>query len=132
MHAKARGRVGTLVRMTHEVPEPAATLGSTDSRATNRHWLDIASVILGCIGLITSWLLVGIVFGIAAVVTGIVARARATRGKAGSPAVAVVGIVLGALAIIAWLALFGISLWLNHEQMIHYHQCLENGAWTHC
>jgi hypothetical protein len=80
----------------------------------------------------TCWLLYGIVFGIAAVVTGIVARARVTRGKADSPSGAVVGIVLGALSIIAWLTLFGIYLWLRHEQMVHYHQCFENGAWTHC
>jgi hypothetical protein len=118
--------------MSREAPKPATTSPSSDLRATKRHWLEIVSVVLGVIGLITSWLLFGIVFGIAAVVTGIVARSRVARGKAGSPAVAVVGIVLGALATIAGIAAFWIYESLSHEQMAHYHQCLEDGAWTHC
>jgi hypothetical protein len=65
-------------------------------------------------------------------VTGIVARLRVTHGKTGSPAVAVVGIVLGAVSIIAGLTALFIYLWLSDQSMIHYHQCFVNGVWTHC
>ncbi|OMC19915.1 DUF4190 domain-containing protein [Mycobacterium colombiense] len=63
----------------------------------------VASVLLGLVGLLTCWLLLGVPFGIAAVVTGDIARRRVGRGQANNPRTAVAGMVLGAIAIVAGL-----------------------------
>ncbi|OMB92721.1 DUF4190 domain-containing protein [Mycobacterium colombiense] len=63
----------------------------------------VASVLLGLVGLLTCWLLLGVPFGIAAVVTGDIARRRVGRGEANNPRTAVAGMVLGAIAIVAGL-----------------------------
>jgi len=67
----------------------------------------VASLLLGLIGLITCWLLLGVPFGIAAVVTGDIARRRVARGEANNPRTAVAGMVLGAIAIVAGLVAIG-------------------------
>ncbi|KBZ59498.1 DUF4190 domain-containing protein [Mycobacterium colombiense] len=69
--------------------------------------IGVASVLLGLVGLLTCWLLLGVPFGIAAVVTGDIARRRVTRGEANNPRTAVAGMVLGAIAILAGLAAIG-------------------------
>ena len=60
-----------------------------------RNEVGVASVLLGLVGLITCWLMLGVPFGIAAVVTGDVARRRVARGEATNPRPALAGIVLG-------------------------------------
>lgn len=65
-----------------------------------RNEVGVASVLLGLVGLITCWLMLGVPFGIAAVVTGDVARRRVARGEATNPRTALAGIVLGAIAIV--------------------------------
>ncbi len=102
-----------------------------------RNELGVASLILGVVGLFTCWLLVGVPFGVAAVVTGDVARRRVQRGAANNPRAAMAGIVLGAVAIVAGLATLGYYAWLNSHQLDHYHQCLVNGKlvngkYVHC
>lgn len=67
----------------------------------------VASVLLGLVGLLTCWLLLGVPFGIAAVVTGDIARRRVGRGEANNPRTAVAGMVLGAVAIVAGLVAIG-------------------------
>lgn len=67
----------------------------------------VASVLLGLVGLVTCWLLLGVPFGIAAVVTGDIARRRVARGEANNPRTAVTGMVLGAIAIVAGLVAIG-------------------------
>ncbi len=67
----------------------------------------VASVLLGLVGLLTCWLLLGVPFGIAAVVTGDIARRRVGRGEANNPRTAVAGMVLGAIAIVAGLVAIG-------------------------
>ena len=74
---------------------------------TPRNEVGVASVILGLVGFITCWLMLGVPFGIAAVVTGDIARRRVTRGEANNPRTAVAGMVLGAIAIVAGLAAIG-------------------------
>ena len=68
-----------------------------------RNELGVASVLLGLVALISCWLLIGIPFGIAAIITGDMARGRVKRGEANNPRAAMAGIVLGAVAIAAGL-----------------------------
>jgi hypothetical protein len=72
-----------------------------------RNQFGVASVLLGLVGLITCWALIGTFFGIAAVVTGDIARSRVKRGEANNPRTALAGIVLGAVAIVAGLVAIG-------------------------
>jgi len=72
-----------------------------------RNQFGVASLLLGVVGLITCWALIGTFFGIAAVVTGDIARGRVKRGEANNPRTALAGMVLGALAIVAGLVAIG-------------------------
>ncbi len=78
---------------------------------TPRNEFGVASLILGLVALITCWLLVGVPFGIAAVITGDIARRRVQRGVANNPRIATAGIVLGLVAIIAGLTAIGYYSW---------------------
>ncbi len=69
-----------------------------------RNEFGVASLILGLVALMTCWLLVGVPFGIAAVVTGDIGRRRVQCGAADNPRTAMAGIALGAVAIVAGLA----------------------------
>ncbi len=72
-----------------------------------RNEFGVASLILGVVGLITCWALIGTFFGIAAVVTGDIARGRVKRGDADNPRIALAGMALGAVAIVAGLVAIG-------------------------
>jgi Domain of unknown function (DUF4190) len=72
-----------------------------------RNQFGVASFLLGLVGLMTCWLLIGTFFGIAAVVTGDIARGRVKRGEANNPRTALAGIALGAVAIVAGLVAIG-------------------------
>jgi hypothetical protein len=67
----------------------------------------VASVLLGVVALITCWLVIGIAFGVAAVMTGLVARASVQRGEASKSVSASAGIVLGVASIVAGLIAIG-------------------------
>jgi len=79
----------------------------------------VASLILGIVALITCWLLIGVPFGIAAVLTGDSARRRVARGEANNPRTAMAGIVLGAVAIVAGLIAIGYYSWLDAQTPDH-------------
>ncbi len=72
-----------------------------------RNEVGVASVLLGLVGLITCWLMLGVPFGIAAVVTGDIARRRISRGEANNRRTALAGMVLGTIAILAGLVAIG-------------------------
>jgi hypothetical protein len=79
----------------------------------------VASLILGMVALITCWLLIGVAFGIAAVLTGDIARRRVARGEANNPRTAMAGIVLGAVAIVAGLVFVGYYSWWDAQTPAH-------------
>jgi Domain of unknown function (DUF4190) len=78
-----------------------------------RNEFGVAALILGLVALMTCWLLIGVPFGIAAVITGDIARRRVQRGQANNPRTATAGVVLGAVAIVAGLAAIGYYAWLD-------------------
>jgi predicted acyltransferase len=84
-----------------------------------RNQVGVASVILGVTALISCWLLVGVPLGIAAVLTGDVARRRVQRREANNPRAAMAGIVLGAVAIVAGLVAIGYYSWLDAQTPDH-------------
>jgi len=70
---------------------------------------------LGLVALMTCWLMIGIPFGIAAIITGDLGRGRVKRGQATNPRTALAGIVLGAVAIAAGLVAIGYWAWLDTQ-----------------
>ncbi|MGA7050702.1 MAG: DUF4190 domain-containing protein [Mycobacterium sp.] len=78
-----------------------------------RNEFGVASLILGLVGLISCWLLIGTFFGIAAIVTGDIGRGRVKRGEADNPRIALAGMALGAVAIVAGLA--SIGYWASQD-----------------
>lgn len=78
-----------------------------------RNQIGVTSVILGALALITCWLLIGVPLGIAALLTGDIARRRAQRGEATNPRAAIAGMALGAVAIVAGLIAVGYYSWLD-------------------
>jgi len=81
-----------------------------------RNQVGVASVILGVVALGTCWLLIGVPLGIAAVLTGDVARRRAQRREATNPRAAVAGIVMGVAAIVAGLLAIGYYAWMDAQK----------------
>jgi hypothetical protein len=84
-----------------------------------RNEFGVASVLLGIVALMTCWLMIGVPFGIAAVITGDIARRRVQRGTASNPRVATAGIALGAVAIAAGLAAIGYYAWVDSKTPAH-------------
>jgi formate hydrogenlyase subunit 3/multisubunit Na+/H+ antiporter MnhD subunit len=84
-----------------------------------RNQVGVASLILAVVALITCWLLIGVPFGIAAVVTGDIARRRVERGEANNPRIAMAGMVLGVIAILAGLVAIGYYSWLDAQTPGH-------------
>jgi hypothetical protein len=80
-----------------------------------RNQFGVASLILGLVALVTCWLLIGVPFGIAAVITGDIGRGRVKRGEADNPRTAMAGIVLGGVAIVAGLVAIGYWAWLDSQ-----------------
>jgi hypothetical protein len=81
-----------------------------------RNEFGVASLLLGVVALMTCWLMIGVPFGIAAVITGDTARRRVQRGVANNPRIATTGIALGAVAIVAGLAAIGYYAWLDSQK----------------
>jgi len=80
-----------------------------------RNEFGVVSLILGAVALMTCWLLIGVPFGIAAVITGDTARRRVQRGEANNPRTAIAGIALGAIAIVAGLVAIGYYSWRDAQ-----------------
>jgi hypothetical protein len=69
-----------------------------------RNGAGTAALVLGILGLLTSWLLVGGVLGLIAVVCGVVGLGRVNRREATNRGSAMAGVVLGLLAVAASIA----------------------------
>lgn len=97
-----------------------------------RNQFGVASLVLGGCALITCWLMIGVPLGVAAVVTGDIARGRVTRGEANNPRAAIAGIVLGVVAIAAGLAVVGYYAWMDSRNPGWFQRCLDNPATNNC
>jgi hypothetical protein len=93
-------------------PPPQPYSGYIPPPIGPKNGLGIASLIIAIIGLATSASVVlGIILGIVAVAIGFAARGRVKRGEANNGGVAIAGIVLGFLAVVAGLVF--IPIWIG-------------------
>lgn len=66
----------------------------------NSNGLGIGALVVGLLALFTSWLVIGGVLGIVAIVLGVLALGKVKRGEASNKGMGIAGIVLGALSIL--------------------------------
>lgn len=95
-----------------------------------RNGLGVAALVVGIVGIILCFTVVGgVIPGIVAVVLGLVGRARAKRGEATNGGVALAGIIVGAIAIVAGLAF--IQIWITVFSVVgfsDYFDCLQQAG----
>jgi len=102
--------------MTRPVDGPGVPGASDGGASPYRNGLGIVSLILGVVALGTSWLVIGVPFGIAALAVGLAARARVTRGEANNRGIAISGMALGVLAIVVDIAVVAVHvLYFSHH-----------------
>jgi hypothetical protein len=86
--------------------------------------------VLGLLALVLSWtILGGLVFGLLALIFGLLGRARAKRGEATNGGMSVAGVVLGILGLLIAIGLvvLGISLF-NSPAGQNYQQCIQQSG----
>jgi hypothetical protein len=95
--------------------------------ARTRNGFGIAALLLGLLALLLCWtILGGIIFGILALIFGLLGRGRAKRGEATNGGQAIAGVVLGVIGglIAIGLIAIGVSL-LNSPAGRSYQQCVQ-------
>ncbi|CAN5251915.1 hypothetical protein BH24ACT10_BH24ACT10_01640 [soil metagenome] len=98
----------------------------TGRQGPPRNGLGIAALVLGVLGLLTSWLVVGGLLGIVAIVLGFIGRGRAKRGEATNGGMALAGIITGALAVlVAALVVVGAVALFNTGEFGSYTECIQ-------
>jgi hypothetical protein len=92
-------------------PPPQPYAGYAGPPVGPRNGLGVASLVTAIIALVTcASVVLGVILGIVAVVIGFAGRGRVKRGEANNGGVAIAGIVLGFIAILASLAF--IAIWI--------------------
>jgi hypothetical protein len=98
-------------------------------RGPARNGLGVAALVLGILGLLTSWIFVGGVLGLIAIVLGVMGRGRAKRGEATNGGMALTGIITGALAVIvAAVVTIGAVALFNSEEFSTVRECLADAG----
>lgn len=95
-----------------------------------RNGFGIAALVLGLLALVLSWTIIGgIIFGILALIFGLLGRARAKRGESTNGGLSVAGVVLGVIGLLIAIGLLvlGVSL-LNSPAGQSYRQCLQQAG----
>jgi hypothetical protein len=107
--------------MPYQAPAPFAP----------RNGLGIAALIAAIVGLLLCWSVVGgVIVGIVAAVMGFIARGRVKRGEADNGGIALAGVVLGFLSIVAGLAFIAIWIffWLSVLNGSDYFNCMQKAG----
>ncbi|GAC1332997.1 MAG: hypothetical protein NVSMB13_21810 [Mycobacteriales bacterium] len=97
-----------------------------------RNGLGVAALVLGILALLGAVTVVGgIVFGLLAVILGLVGRGRVKRREATNGGVPLAGVILGVLGLLLSIALvaFGVSVLTKHKSEVQqYRDCLNKAG----
>ncbi|MEV7426309.1 MULTISPECIES: DUF4190 domain-containing protein [unclassified Streptomyces] len=93
-----------------------------------RNGLGIAALVVGLIGLVFFWTVVGgIVLGLLAIVFGIIGFLRGRRGEATNGTMSLIGAIIGALALVASGLLIAVGVsFLKSEEFGNLRDCLQS------
>lgn len=95
-----------------------------------RNGLGITALVLGVLALLLSWTVIGgILFGLLALIIGLVGRSRAKRGEATNGGVSVAGVVLGVIGLLIAIGLvvLGASI-LSSPSGRDYQHCVQQAG----
>ncbi|HEY6423613.1 MAG TPA: DUF4190 domain-containing protein [Pseudonocardiaceae bacterium] len=94
--------------------------------ARPRNGFGIAALVLGLLALLLSWTIIGgVVFGILALIFGLLGRGRARRGEATNGGVSVAGVVLGVIGLLIAIGLIVAAVFVvNSPAGRNYQECL--------
>ena len=107
----------------------APQFGMPRPPAGNRNGFGVAALVLGILSLVTWFLFVGGLFGVIAVVLGVIGRSRAKRGEADNGGMALAGIVTGALGVLLTiLVIVGVAALWNSEEFSTVRECVEEAG----
>ena len=103
--------------------------GSSHPSGPKRNGFGVAALVLGILALLTGLFFVGALFGVAAIVFGVLGRGRVKRGEADNGGMAIAGIVLGVLGLLLTaLAVVGTVTFLNSEEFGSLNECLQSAG----
>lgn len=107
-------------------PPPYANQGYGTYPSSPRNGVGTGALVLGIVGLLTSWSVVGgLLFGLGAVACGIIGRSRVKEGLANNAVVAGAGIALGALAtVLAVVFVFVVIGFYRQVGFAEYTDCM--------
>lgn len=90
----------------------------------------VAALVLGLLALFGSiTVVVGILFGLVAIILGFIASGRAKRGQGGGRGMAITGIVTGFLGVVLAIALVAVGVtFLNSDTGQNLQECVENAG----
>jgi hypothetical protein len=112
---------------TYPVPDqPAYGSPYGVPTAPARNGMGTAALVLGIVGLVLSFLVIGVVPGILAIIFGAIGRSRARRRQATNGGAALAGIITGVLSIVVAVALVAAGLSLFKTEFRKYRDCLGN------
>ncbi|WP_040793093.1 DUF4190 domain-containing protein [Nocardia paucivorans] len=104
--------------------------GHTEQEPRRSRGMAVTALVLGIVALLGFWTVIGgILFGIAAVVLGLIAFLRARRGRASGGAMAMVGLVLGLLSLIGVIVALVLTLNVyNNTGGREFLECIDNAG----
>jgi hypothetical protein len=90
----------------------------------------VTALVLGVVALLSCWTVIGgVLFGLAAVVLGLIASGKAKRGQAGGRGMAITGILLGLLGIVISVVIVVlIGAFWNSDTVSSYRECVEQAG----
>jgi hypothetical protein len=110
----------------YPAPPPMPYATQTPPAIAPRNGLGISALVIAIVGLLLCFTIVfGVLLGIAAVVMGFMGRGRVKRGEANNGGVAVAGVVLGFLSIVAGLVFIPIYYYLvSQTGVVDFYDCM--------
>lgn len=108
--------------------EPYGAPPYTGPQQARGNGMAVAALVLGIAACVFFWTVIGgILLGIIAVVLGIIGARKARQGRAPHRAMAIVGVVLGALGLIAGGVIVGVGVSiLNSDDFKSYSDCVKH------
>lgn len=111
-------------------PPPPMSYGDYTIPPAPRNGLGVAALVIAIVGLVSSFSVVGgILLGLVAVVLGFLGRNRVKRGEANNGGIALAGIVLGVISMIAGLVFIAVWVGLFKQAGFgDYFDCLQEAG----
>jgi len=89
--------------------------GGYDGRPAPKNGMGIAALVLGVLALLTGFFIIGGLFGLVAIVLGIIGSRRAKRGLATNRGMAITGVILGVIGVLLTVAVLAFGAFVGSQ-----------------